>query len=1243
MTLAADPLAPQRDLSVTELRSGYGYGSGVSYVGGVPNPAGVRSGVITVCTTLAQLKTAVTNAGYGDDIVVQSGSANAIITDGTPILFPVLPAITAATPRQAPPPMMDYSSGAGLAIAAPKPMSAAPPALTAPNVPVAALATVTPQGDPSYVRIMSGQAELVTTPPPHTTWHVTQYERMAHLVQGNAATLVLSTPDTWTHYDHHHFRMEGLRLVNLPGFAAGNAAGAYLCIGSNNAQVTNTGALRAPDHFIFDRCYLDGAAQGTGVVAGGYGSNRGVAGGCDYFGLLNCRVAGNYVVGGGSYNLESNAVSFSQGVGPTHIENNWLTGAGECILMNANPAVGYPPPYIQSDCTFTRNWAIRPLTWRESFHYNAVAPNQVPGGSTVTLDAPGTTGTISNAVTDINHDVYQPGDLFWTATTGRPVSIGTLNADGQTFTLVSAYTENAGTAGNRGIFARGRQIIAGGDATTVTLSGAGNRTVSSSSGTTVWLTTIKPYVDTPPPGAGMFFGVNRNTTSAFELGTTNDQKFWPVLVPIASVDSDTQLTLAADYTAGTWTGEYFSVTPWDGIPRSVMKNLHEWKGSNRIRILGNVFENTWETFNGQGPNAWALNIAATGTFSYHHDEYYGYNLVLVAGLLHYFTAYPYNTGGPPQDPSLLPAQRCCLEHNLFVDVANRKWISDYSQAPGINQVYQVFHPISSAGVGGSGSAHDYQIRHNDVILSTDSSYETAAQFMAIQLDSAADPQQVLPRFTVRDNVGHVGSHAVSRGGQTGGFVGGSDTDDFDNALLGTAAGSGGPPVSADSIVAHNLFLRNSAVPIAAHGTQFGSNVSGFINEASAAFTNYGNASNTPYWLTQSVVPSDYALTAVYQTDAAACTVSGKTVTVSSGTIPNTVGLGTPFRIVGDPALVLQRVASRDSATQVTLSAPYEGHTGAGLTGVFSFVGAASDGTSSTVFVSNAGAATVTNITSVSYTESFTHADESTLTGIDQPWTQTAGSAFGISANAAQVQAVAFQIAVCQTSLRTASHTASAVLSVFSGGTAQGGVCVNAAADGSSMYVFTAHNGLGAMELWKWVSSVKTSLATGGSAAVAGDGVHLEYNETTHTLTGSVNGTPIITFPDPSPIASNNFAGIAGGRSGGGDAVSLDTFAAQTTGTLNAALVTLTSGTYPSYVAPSGHGLFPRTFVVVSDAASNATAVASYDSATQIALASTYPGTTGAGLTGVITGIVPTGADPGVNTTVLASYIGNIRT
>lgn len=1242
MTLAADPLAPQKDLTSNELASGYGYAPGVSYVSGICNPAGRRSGTTTTVATAAEMRTALASCSYGDDIVIAAGGT--LTTDSNLLQFPTLGAITATTPRQPPARMTTYVStnavsSTGTLMGGVIPTSPEKMASVTKTAAPVRMASVIIQGDPSYVRIMSSEAHLVTTPPPHTSWHITNYSHFAHMVQGNQSTAILGTPDFHTHYDQHHFRMEGIRFVNLPGFAAGNGVGAYVYLGSINAQISPNGSQQAPHHFIWDRCYLDGAAQGTGDVIGGYGSNRGIGGYADYFALMNSRCTGNFGSGGGSYQLESNAIAFSGGIGPTHIENNWLEGAGENVLMNANPVVGYPPPYIQSDCTFTRNWCIRPLTWRESFHYNAVPPNQ-RGEATVSIDAGGTTCTLAfSGATDINGDVWIPGDLFWTSTSGRPVAVSTLSTDARTFTLASPYTENAGGAGLRFACARARTLIEGGDGKKVTLSGAGNRTVTGTG--TTWLTTLKPWVDAPPPGSGVYFGVNTNLTSTYQLAGSNNQKFNPVLKRILSVDSDTQLTLAEDYTAGSWTNVYYSVTLWDGMYRSVMKNLHEWKASNRIRIVGNVFENAWETFNGQGPNAWALNIAATGTFSYHRDQYYGYNVIIAAGLLHYYTGYPYNTDGPPQDPTLLPNRRICIEHNLCVDVANRKWITDYGLSPNINSVYQLFHPVASHSIlsSRSGSVQDYQLRHNTIILSTD--YDTSAQLIAFQFDDATDPNQTFQRFTVRDNIAHVGSHAVTRGGQTAGFFGAGDAYDVDAALAGTAPGNSAAPVSSDSICAYNVVMRNSAPAIGTHSNNFGGGFAGVADETSVGFQGYG--SHVPYYLTQSATPTDYTLSALYTTSPGVCTVSGATVTISVGSFPSTIVAGVPFYVSGDGVDKSIRVLTRDSGSQLTLASSYLGTTGSGLTGILTFQGAASDATDGTVFTTAAGDATVSNISSVSYSESFTHANEATLSGIDQPWTQTVGSALGIASNAAQVQAVAFQIAVCQTNLRTASHFAQVTLSAFSGSSAQGGVCVNAASDGTSMYVFTSHAGLGSMELWKWVNGTKTTLATSGTAAGAGDVLKLDYNLSTHTLTGSVNGVTKISFTDPSPITSNTYAGIAAGRGGGGDAVSLDTFSAQTNITLDISLVTLASGTWSTYVAPFGHGLFPRYFLVSGDPAGDKTAIATRDSASVIALASAYPGTTGAGLTGVVSGPVQNGTDPGANTTVQNLLVSSIRT
>jgi len=1226
MTLAADPLAPQRDLSVNELRAGVNYGSGVSYLNGVPNPAGMRSGTVTICKTLAQLKTAVTNANYGDDIVIPNGTANAITTDATQITFPILPTITASTPRQSPPPMMTYSSAVGLIISAPVPMAAPPAALAARP----AMASVIPQGDPSYVRIMSGQAEQVTVPPPHTTWHVTNYERFAHLIKGSNAAALIGTPDTQTHYEEHHFRLEGLRLVSTPT----DAQGFYVNIGSANAQTSN-GSLRVPDHFLIDRCYFDADISGAGVVPAGLGCNRGVAGSCDYFGLINSRATGIYSSDSAGYNLEGNVIAMSQGTGPGHIENNALNGSGECVLMNVDTVNGYPYPYLQSDWTFKRNWSFRPLGWRETFHYNAVPPNQT-GQATVSLDVNGSVVSLSFPGA-LSGDSYVPGDLFWTSTSGRPVQI-TAYPTSSTFRLASNYTENAGGSGLTGVMARGRQFLDGGDAKTVTLSGAGNRTVTGSA--TSWTATLRPAVLAPPPGCGVFFGINTNLTSSH-----NSQKFSPIFKQIASVDSDTQLTLAEDYTAGTFSNVYYTASYWDGRARSVMKNLHEWKGSNRVRVIGNVFENAWDTFNGQGANCFAMNIAS-GAFSYHRDMYIGYNLVINTELLQYIVGYPFNTGPPAGDISLGPQRRCLVEHNLFTDTSNYQWQANTTQVFGNNFFQANLNPVGATndGVHFSG-VNDYQFRHNAIVAASPD-YQTYTRSLYF---NTAQAEEISNHFAFRDNILHVGDHtALAAGTYPGGLSGGvgtaanADTYDADGNLSGVNPGANAFPfISSDSVIAGNMFLRGSGPTIAAHTVAYGALNGGGLNESSVAFLNYANAANTPRWLTQSVVPSDYALTTVYQTDAAACAVSGSTVTVTSGTIPTTVGLGTPFRILTDPAAVMARVGNRTSATQVSLTAPYTGTTGAGLTGLFSFVGAGTDGTTSTVFISDPAVATVSNISSVSYTESFTHANEASLSGVDQPWTQTLGSSFGITSNAAAIQAAgARQIAVCQTTLRSPDHIAQTTLAVFTNlSNPQGGIVCRADAAGGSMYGFHSVPLNSVVEIFKITGgSTFTSLGTVAPAATVGQVMKFEC--TGGALRGYVDNVNVLNVSDVS-ITTGNFAGIVGLRGAGGDAISLDAFSAQTSTPLAVSLVTLAGQQFPLSVTPST--LFQRQFRAQGDAAGAATAVASYDSATQVALTTLYPGTTGAGLTALITGTVPSGVDPGPNTTAVLAAISGIRT
>lgn len=382
---------------------------------------------------------------------------------------------------------------------------------------------------------------------------------------------------------------------------------------------------------------------------------------------------------------------------------------------------------------------------------------------------------------------------------------------------------------------------------------------------------------------------------------------------------------------------------------------------------------------------------------------------------------------------------------------------------------------------------------------------------------------------------------------------------------------------------------------------------------------------------------DYRLVDLYQTNAGACTISGATVTISGGTFPTTLVRDVPFRATVDGPLYVTKVLSRDSATQVTLQAAYPGTTGAGLTGLFTFKGTASDGSVGPIHTTAAGDCTVTNIPSASYSEAFTRADGAGLTGLAQTWTQTLGTAFGIASNAAQVQTTgATQMAICQTTLRSASHYAQVTLSTFvQASNALGGLMICAAANGTTFYALWAIPG--GMELWKWVSGTKTNLGTSGVGCVQGDVLKLEYTLSTQTLRASVNGTTRITVVDAS-IPANNFAGILGLRGSGGDAVSLDTFSAATNVALDISLVTLTSGTFPLTVDPTRGA---RTFKVSGDAATAETGIASYDSATQLQLAAAYPGTTGSGLTGEISGLIPSGKDPGCDIATLTARLAGV--
>ena len=1243
MALATEPLAPQKDLTSQELASGYGYGPLVSYVNGICNPAGRRSGTQRTVTDAASMVTALAAASYGDDIVIAAGTTvTSGVTTGA-FTFPTLGAPTATTPRQAPARMTTYVSqnsvsSTGVLLGGPTPTSPSKMASVTTMSTPSRMASVILQGEPSYVRIMSSEAHLITNPPPHDHWHVSNYSHFAHLDQGSSIIGVLQTPDLLRNYaGYNYFRMEGLRLIN----GVTNGTGYFVAIGPPNGGVTNNGPFLAPHHFIFDRCYLDGDRSGAGVVPAGDGSNRGVSGGCDFFGFLNGRVSGIYRPAAGDYNLEANSFAFSFGIGPVHVENSWLNGAGECTLFNGGIVSGqFPYPYIVADCTFLKNWCLRPLSWRESFHYNAIPPNQT-GECTFSIDAGGTVvtaafGGIGGRLMHFDADEYLPGDYFWTSTSGRPVRVQSINSQLQ-MTLGSVYTENAGGSGLTGVITRGRQMLDGMDAKQVTLSGSGNRTVTGTG--TSWLTTLKPYVDSPPPGSGVFFGINTNLVTGTG-NTANNQKKFPVLKRILSVESDTQLTLAEDYTAGTFTNKYYSVTFWDGKVRSVMKNLHEWKAANRVRTVGNVFENAWSTFNGQGENAIAIN-SGNGNMGYQRDLYFGYNLVVNAGLLVYCVGYPWTNGPPPGNPELAATEHVCIEHMLATDVYNYKWQADYSANS------QTFLPYAlNPGGFTSEGTHSFQFRHSAAILSTD----YTSYFLLLNPSVQGLPETEHEQMVIRDNIAHVGSHSSLINTISAGFTpcgnnspSHADTDDADALWAGTGFSmSGLPRVTPDSIAGHNIFLRGSAPAIAAHTVNYGGGNAGLADETGAGFTNFGNSANIPRWLTQSVSPADYALTPLYTTSPGVCTVSGATVTISVGSFPAAVAAGTPFLVQGDSYLYLTRVLTRDSGGQLTLTTSYPGTTGAGLTGILGFKGAASEGTTQTIYTTNASAVTVTNISSDSYSETWTHANAGSLTA-DQTWTQTLGSNWGIVSNKATLTAAAGsndQVAICQKGLAGADHKASVTLDTYTlVSNAQGGLVISSDAAGQNYYMFRAVGGT--YQMYRVAGGTSfTQIGSSGVAAASGQVLEFERTGTgTGNLIARVNGTPIITVTDTT--WSGLYQGVWGFRGSAGDNIILDGFSAQTTTTLDIARVTLSSGSFPTVVTPTA--LFPRTFLVSGDSATLAKSVQSRDSSTQITLSGQYGGTTGSGLTGVISGTVPSGVDPGPDTTVLALVTGGIRT
>lgn len=138
-----------------------------------------------------------------------------------------------------------------------------------------------------------------------------------------------------TDSDAHHYWFVGLQI---------NPASGQLTAGLTRFDNGD------PHHVIFDRCYMLGDST--------VGGRRALT-----INGANMAVVDCYITDWWEATADSQAVFWYEGAGPWKIDNNFLEGAGENILVGGVSRAVVDGD-LPSDITITRNHFFKPLTWK---------------------------------------------------------------------------------------------------------------------------------------------------------------------------------------------------------------------------------------------------------------------------------------------------------------------------------------------------------------------------------------------------------------------------------------------------------------------------------------------------------------------------------------------------------------------------------------------------------------------------------------------------------------------------------------------------------------------------------------------------------------------------------------------------------------------------------------------------------------------------------------------------------------
>ncbi len=138
----------------------------------------------------------------------------------------------------------------------------------------------------------------------------------------------------------HHFRFVGIEMRPAAGVFLMNV----VLLGARESTFAEL-----PHHLVFDRCFIHGDPT--------RGSRRGIA-----LGSRETAVIDSWISDFKEGSADSQAIAGWNGPGPFRIENNYLEGAGENLMLGgADPAM---QGLVPADVEILRNHFRKPLSWK---------------------------------------------------------------------------------------------------------------------------------------------------------------------------------------------------------------------------------------------------------------------------------------------------------------------------------------------------------------------------------------------------------------------------------------------------------------------------------------------------------------------------------------------------------------------------------------------------------------------------------------------------------------------------------------------------------------------------------------------------------------------------------------------------------------------------------------------------------------------------------------------------------------